>query len=217
MRKSLETAHLQIARRKLRDFLRELGLIDPGNGNVSFISYAKDHFDTLRQAPSTMAEKRTILNRIRDEWPGGSKVAIRKVKSSDIVKWLSQYDFGESSHNSHLWFVREVLRNAVNDRLIPFNPANDIKAQSREKKIRITPTYEQFRAVVEDLRKQKVNGHNCAETADYVEFMGEAGLGQAEIKGILAQHVDLASKLIIVFRAKTAERFIICQRSTVSG
>jgi hypothetical protein len=35
VRKTLETSHLQIARRKLRDFLRELDSVDPGTGNVS--------------------------------------------------------------------------------------------------------------------------------------------------------------------------------------
>jgi hypothetical protein len=67
---------------------------------------------------------------------------------------------------------------AVGDSIIAHSPATNLKKVKLDKPIRRTPTFEQFQAIVEGIRSQKFNGHDAGESADFVEFIGFAGLGR---------------------------------------
>ena len=67
--------------------------------------------------------------------------------------------------------------------MLPDSPATGLKYQKRKKPIRKTPTIEEFRAVVDDIRAQVYNA-DSKDSADFVEFIGLAGLGQAEASSL---------------------------------
>src|SRR5256886_15214802 len=98
---------------------------------------------------------------------------------------------------------------AVRERIIAASPAQHLKYLKRETPIRKTPTFEQFQAIVESIRSQKFNGHNADESADFVEFIGLAGLGQAEASNLEWSDVSFEREQITTFRHKTKSGFAI--------
>ena len=98
---------------------------------------------------------------------------------------------------------------AVRDRIIATSPAQHLKYLKRETPIRKTPTFEQFQAIVKSIRSQQFNGHDADESADFVEFIGLAGLGQAEASSLTWNDVDFERKQLITFRHKTKTGFVI--------
>jgi len=71
-----------------------------------------------------------------------------------------------------------------------------------ERPIRPTPTWEEFLAIVEDIRNQKLNA-DAKDSADLVEFMGRAGVGTAECANILGEHINFERDRITLYREKT--------------
>ena len=59
-----------------------------------------------------------------------------------------------------------------------------------------------------DIRSQRFNA-DAEESGDFVEFLGLAGLGQAEAASIKRSDVDLDAGRIIVYRHKTDQGFVI--------
>jgi len=78
-----------------------------------------------------------------------------------------------------------------------------------DKPIRKTPTFEQFQAIVESIRSQIFNGHDADESAEFVEFLGLAGLGQAEASALEWPDIDFKREQITTFRHKTKSGFAI--------
>jgi len=93
--------------------------------------------------------------------------------------------------------------------VIADNPMEKVTYRKIPKIVRLTPTPEQFEAIVADLRSQKSNGHGATDTADTVELAGRLGLGQAELAGICRKHIDLDAGVIKLFRRKTTSAFSI--------
>ena len=132
------------------------------------------------------------------------------MKLSQVTTWMSKHYGCKSAsyYNSALTVIRTALDKAVQDKIITENPASGLKYRKRNKPIRLTPTYEQFNQIVTDIRSQKFN-HEAEQSGDFIEFMGLAGLGQAEISAITRAHVDLEAGRVIVYRRKTEHGFAI--------
>ena len=86
-------------------------------------------------------------------------------------------------------FLRQLFETAVDERVIAESPAADLREYKREKLIRETPNWEQFRAVVEHIRAQKFSD-TAEDSADVVEFWGLAGAGTAETANLHGEHID---------------------------
>jgi len=98
---------------------------------------------------------------------------------------------------------------AVADGMMVYSPAADLKKMKVDKPIRRTPTFEQFQQIIESIRSQEFNGHDADESADFVEFVGLAGLGQAEASALTWPDIDWQREQIITFRHKTKSGFAI--------
>jgi integrase len=61
---------------------------------------------------------------------------------------------------------------------------------------------------VADIRAQTFN-RKAEQSGDFVEFLGLAGLGQAEASALTRAHVDFAAGQIIVYRKKTDTGFAV--------
>jgi Phage integrase family. len=96
----------------------------------------------------------------------------------------------------------------VRDRMIAASPAAHLRSVKREKPIRLTPTFEQFRAIIADVRAQVFNA-DAQDSADFLEFLGLAGLGQAEASSLIRADVDFEADRIITFRHKTSTGFAV--------
>ncbi len=177
---------------------------------MTLAELSEQYLSTVRhQKPKTVERKTLIVRRIKSDWPTGPLTQVAKVKPSDVRQWLARYRFGPVARNHHLAFLKEILQTAVADGIIVNSPAVGIKPVKLDQPIRKTPALEEFKAIVESIRSQEFNGHDAEESADFVEFLGLAGLGQAETSALTKTDIDWGKNTITTFRHKTATGFEI--------
>jgi integrase len=210
IRCSLRTADRKLAERNLAEKKKQQSQIDPAKSKTTLAELCDTYLKTVQhQKPKTVERKTYIVKRIKDEWPGGSRVQVNKIKLTDVSLWLAQYKFGPVSRNLHLACIKEIFEMAIGDRIIVDSPAAKLKKVKTDKPIRKNPTFEQFQAIVESIRSQRFNGHDADESADFVEFLGLAGLGQAEASALEWPDIDWQREQVTTFRHKTKSGFAI--------
>ncbi len=74
--------------------------------------------------------------------------------------------------------------------------------------LRAVPTEEQFQAIVHSIRCQRFTDH-AQDSADSVEFLELAGLGQAEASALRWADIDWANERFSVRRQKTGALFFV--------
>jgi integrase len=209
IRRSLGTTDPALARRNLRKLRDEQTQIDRSKSRLTLRELCETYVKTIQhQKPKTIERKTLIVDRIKERWPGGADVQVGKIKPSDVQLWLARYSFGPVSRNLHLACVKEILDMAVADNVIPYSPAAHFKAMKLEKPIRKTPTFDEFKAIIEDIRAQRFSA-DAQDSADFVEFIGLAGLGQAEASALHVHDIDWERGTITTFRHKTKSGFSI--------
>jgi integrase len=210
IRSSLDTTDLALARRRLADFRRDLVKRDPELGRRTIDDHAKKFLASLTGAESTKKNQHRDIELLLSDWPKDAPRLMTKIKVTHCKEWLQNYaDLAPSTQNSRITTTRSFFALAVEAGVIAQNPMDSVTYRKRPKLIRITPTEEQFRSIVADLRRQRNNGHGADDSADFVELAGTLGLGQAELSGICRQHIDLEAGVIRVFRKKTQQQFTI--------
>jgi integrase len=210
-RRSLKTADRALAKRRLADFQREIGRTLPGANRITVAQLCDKYLETQQHLEkSTREDKGRIIRRMKDTWPEGGNQALDKIRSSHVEAWLSAQGStrSASSLNSFIEVVRGVFALAVRDRLLADSPAAALTYRKRKKPIRKTPTPTEFAAIVADIRNQSFNA-DAKDSADFVEFIGLAGLGQAETSALTWADVDWQNEQITTFRKKTSRGFMV--------
>jgi len=209
LKRSLETTDRAIAKRKLAAFKDEQRQIDRSQGKLTLVELCDRYLKTVQhQKPATIERKTLIVARIKRDWPTGSLTQIAKIKPSDVDLWLARYKFGPVSRNLHRACVKAIFDMAVDDKIIPYSPAAKLKKVKVDKPIRKTPTFDEFKTIVESIRSQKFSA-DATDSADFVEFIGLAGLGQAEAAALTWRDVSWKREQIVTFRYKTKSGFAI--------
>jgi integrase len=209
IKRSLKTTDRDFAKRALAAFRDEQEQIDRSQGKLTLTELCDRYLKTVQhQKPKTVERKTFIVGRIKSDWPTGKLTQVGKIKPSDVDLWLSRYRFGSASRNLHISCVKELFNSAVRDRIITVSPAAHLRSAKREKPIRLTPTFEQFKAIIADVRSQAFNA-DAQDSADFLEFLGLAGLGQAEAGSLTRSDVDFEAGQIITYRHKTNTGFAI--------
>jgi integrase len=209
IRQSLQTTDRQKANRELRRLKEEQRQIDRSQGKLTLAELCDRYLQTVQnQKPKTIERKALIVRRIKNDWPTGKQTQITKVRPSDVDLWLSRYSFGAVSRNLHIACAKEIFSMALRDNVIARSPAAHLRSVKPDKPIRKTPTFEEFKAIVADIRSQRFNA-DAEESADFVEFLGLAGLGQAEASALRKPDIDWERRTITTFRHKTKSGFQI--------
>lgn len=211
IRRSLKTPDWQLAKRRLRDVRKDLEKLDNAASKTTLAAYLTTFLaSSQNKSKSTRQKFEAIVKRMHDEWPGGTGQKLLDVKPTDVLRWLKQQreHFASSTYNEYVQFIRRFFESAVKDRIIIESPAVAILQAKRETPIRDTPTWEQFRAIVTDIWNQKRNA-DAQASADCCEFMGLAGIGNAEMAALTWDDVDLARGRIRIYRQKTDTGFMI--------
>jgi integrase len=210
IRRSLRTADRASAQRALAWLKQERDQIDPAQGRLTLAELCDRYLQTVQhQKPKTIERKTLIIHRIKKDWPDGRLTQVTKVKPSHVDLWISRYRFGPHSRNLHMACVKEIFEMALRDGIISRSPAAHLRRVKPPKPIRATPSFEEFAAIVENIRSQKFNGHDPEESADFVEFLGLAGLGKAEAAALKQSDIDWQREKITTFRHKTKSGFAI--------
>ncbi len=210
-RESLGTSDRKLADRKLSDFRRDTAKTDPLLGRSTLADLCERYEATLEHlSESTRTAKSGILQRLRSDWPEGEKQQVTRIKPSHCETWLARQAkrVGRSHYNAYMQLLRDVLAFAVRDRIIAESPAAHLKYLKREAPIRQTPTWEEFQAIVADIRHQQFNA-DAKDSGDFVEFIGLAGLGQAEAASLKLPDIDLERGQMTTFRHKTRQGFSV--------
>jgi integrase len=211
-RENLRTKDLQFAKRLLVDFRRRLERTDAKFGRITLAAWLQDvYFPTLRGSVGTLKAKQRIIDRVKTKWLQARTQPMRDLRESQVLTFLNE-NYGHWSHshwNGALTLLRDALGMAVRDHALLESPAAGLKYRKRKKPIRLTPTWEQFQAIVADIRSQVFNGHDAEQSGDFIEFLGLAGLGQAEAAAITRADVDLDAGRVIIYRHKTDTGFVI--------
>src|SRR5438445_1270143 len=174
IKRSLETSDPAIARRELARFKNEQRQIDRSQGKLTLTELCDRYLKTVQhQKPRTVERKTCIVGRIKRYWPDGKVTQITKIKPSDVDLWLAAVSrranrVGPASRNLHISCVKEVFALAVRDRIIPASPTAHLRSAKREKPIRLTPTFDQFKAIIADVRAQQFNA-DAEDSADFLE------------------------------------------------
>ncbi len=209
VRRSLGTDDRATAKRKLADLHKEVDRTDVGATRVTLADLCDRYLATVQnQSGKTLKRKNHIAARVKADFPGGADMAANKVIRSQVSAWLASYSFGSASHNLFLEFIRAAFALAVADRVLTHSPVDGIKTMKRELPIRKTPTPEEFRAIVVSIRRQQF-ADTAADSGDFIEFIGLAGLGQAEAGALTWGDVDWPNEQITTFRHKTRRGFAV--------
>jgi Site-specific recombinase XerD len=210
IRRSLRTTDRASAQRALAWLRQERDQVDPAQGKLTVAELCDRYAVTIQhQKPKTIERKELIIRRIKSHWPTGKLTQVAKVKPSNVDLWISRYRFGPHSRNLHMACIKDVFEMAVRDGIISRSPAAHLRRLKPPKPIRATPTFEEFKAIVESIRSQKYNGHDAQESADFVEFLGLAGLGKAEAAALRQKDIDWQRETITTFRHKTKSGFAV--------
>jgi integrase len=209
IKRSLGTTDRTLARRNLAALKDDLRQIDRSQGRITLEELADRYLGTIQhQKPKTVERKTFIVGRIKNGWPTGKLTQVGKIRPSDVDLWLSRYHFGSASRNLFISCIKEIFALAMRDRIIVTSPAAHLRYAKRGKPIRPTPTYEEFKAIVADVRAQPFNA-DARDSADFLEFLGLAGLGQAEASSLRCSDIDFDAGRFITFRHKTSTGFAV--------
>jgi integrase len=210
---SLKTTERKLAERKLKGWIADLDKVD-GDAAKTTLSSLLDKFVAINQGKptKTKATNSAIINVFRKSWPHGIDLRVSEIKPSHLNEWLAQHEsrLKNTTYNRYCGFLKQLFEIAVGDRIVADSPVAGIKTKWKkpQKPIRNVPTQEQFEAIVADIRSQKYNAE-ANNTADFVAFLGLAGLGQAEAGALTWGDVDFARQRLIIRRRKTQVVFHI--------
>jgi integrase len=210
IRRSLRTTDRASAQRALAWLKEERKQVDPAQGKITLGELCDRYSETIQHnKPATIELKALIIRRVKSDWPTGRLTQIAKVKPSHVDLWISRYRFGPVSRNHHAAEIKHIFEMAMRDGIISRSPAAHLRRAKLAKPIRSTSSFEDFQAIVESIRSQKFNGHDAQESADFVEFLGLAGLGKAEAAALKQSDIDWKRETITTFRHKTKSGFAI--------
>ncbi len=202
--------NLAEARRMLRDLKNSSENIDPSKFNKTLGVVIDEYAALLHCSEKTRIYKKLHIKRLRTEFPLPPTTRIRTIQKTDVLKFLAQYNhLTSTSWNAVLTVTRDVFNHAVEDGVIAHSPAASIKYRARkDTNKKLIPSWAEFESIVAHVRSQKY-ADTAKESADLIEFMGLAGLGQAECAGLSWGDINFQSGKIAIIRKKTATEFSI--------
>jgi integrase len=210
---SLETSDRKLAERTLKRWIDNLDKVDATTERTT-LNELLDKFQKVRQglSESTRDTETSIINKLKRTWKHGLSIRISDIKPSMLDEWMAQYeaDLKNSSYNRFTLFLKQLFDLALDDNMIAESPFARMKRTWKrpQKPVRNIPTQEQLEAIIKDIRSQGLNGIG-EQSADFIEFMGLAGLGQAEVSALTLADIDWKMNRMQIRRKKTGALFFI--------
>jgi integrase len=205
VRYPLETADRKEAERKLLAWLNAFAHSTP-KGDTANLTMGQ-LLTLFLKARSNRAKSTTVTEKILakkfhdwfDSTGKGMGLPVAKVRHSHLMFWLNAIAAGadgkplrNSSYNRHRLFLMQLCRFAAIELKIanPFDPAL-IPSKEEQLVRRLVPTEAEFAAIIAEIRTPTLKEPNMKkhggqrrtenhDAADFAEYLGLAGVGQAE-------------------------------------
>jgi len=219
---ALETADRKTADGKLADWLGDLKKVDPGNRDMT-LAMLLEKYEAARTdiAHSTRVGESGRIAKFRELFSRPMETLVARVLNSDIAAWVGLVGKGKrpSTRNQFRAFARALFDFAVSDTVIAKNPFDPkiIRKAKKEPIIRLIPSPEEFEKIIAEIRrpswkikKGTYGGQRPMtqdESADFAEYLGRAGIGQAEAVGLSWEDIDEKRDVIHYRRKKTGRDF----------
>ena len=211
--RSLRTTDRKIAERRLREWIENLERVDREVEKTTLKELlAKFAAVTSGKSDSTETANKAVTNVLIRSWPTPLDIEVRQLRPSHLEQWLASQErrIKNTTYNRYAGFLKQMFELAVKDRIIGRSPF-DLVATRWKKPQRCRPqipTLEQFQQIVNAIRSQRFTDH-AEDSADFVEFLGLAGLGQAEATALTWRDVEWENERLCIRRQKTDVLFYV--------
>lgn len=210
---SLRTADRKIAGRRLREWIMNLHRVDREKERTTFSQLITTFVATNQgKSQSTRIHHASLIKRIEQTWRFGMDIEVRDIRPSHLEEWLALHEarLRNTSYNRYAGCLKQMFDLAVKDRIVGESPFAQVKTgwKRPQTPTRLIPTADQFHAIVDSIRSQKFTDH-AEDSADFVEFLGLAGVGQAEAASLKWGDVDWENQRINFRRQKTQVTFAV--------
>lgn len=227
--KSLQTADRKVADGRLANWIGELGRTNAGGAGsaVETMGQLLTAFAAARvgTSKSTRVTEAGLTRKMRESFDArglGIDLPVGRVRHSHLVIWLALVGRGlrHSSYNRHRLFLRQLFEFAVAETIIATSPFDEekIAAKGKQRIERKVPTEAEFQAIVAEIRHPRWPEGNAGKhggqrprtqnaAADFAEYLGQAGVGQAEAASLTWEDVDWARGTVRYTRRKTGKPF----------
>ncbi|MBA3831327.1 MAG: tyrosine-type recombinase/integrase [Chthoniobacterales bacterium] len=210
---SLRTTDRKIAERRLREWMRNLQVVDREVEKTTLRELLHKFVAANRgKSAKTQATNASIIAQLQQTWLGGLDIEVRQVRSSHLDEWLALQEnrLKNTTYNRYAGLLKQVFHIAVCDHVIAHSPFAGVQRgwKKPQEPVRLVPTTDQLQTIVEEIRSQKYTRF-AAATADFVEFLGLAGLGQAEAASLRWGDIDWELNRLTIRRHKTDTRFYV--------
>ena len=198
IRKSLKTTDAALAKRRLAGLREKVGRLRDikGASRITFAELADRWLEavSVSMKPSLACRLGVWLKGLKPIFEG---VTVRNITSRHCDEWITRRGklISAQSYKHERRTLIAVLNYAVRDGLLLDNPAKEIPTRKIPKPKIVIPTREQFRVLVETIRKADVRAHSGA---DLVELLGYSGMRLNEAINLLWEDVDFERGLFTV-------------------
>lgn len=212
----LETADRQTADRKLSDWLTDVRRVNP--------TIARSTLDELLQAfaatragceEATRTAEKGFEKSFRDYFDCTRRVSslVPSELKAFITKLAAKREYSANTFNRLCLFLRQLFEVAKNDGMTAKNlyALSGLKYERVHRPPPTIPTLKQFEKILAEVRATKKNRKAMA-SADFLEFEGRGGFGQAEAAEMCWNDIDFDAKPygeMKMTRVKTGKHFTV--------
>ncbi|NDC23360.1 MAG: hypothetical protein EB120_02580 [Proteobacteria bacterium] len=210
---SLGTTDPIVAKGRLREELDKLEQTIPQKRGMT-LRHLIQKFRELNSGkePKTIATNESILKKFSEvSWPSYLDTRVSRIRSTDLDRWLSHHEgrLKNTSYNRYAGVLRSLFDIALREGAIHKSPFDLVKTPNKAltKVDRRIPSWEEFNAIIKAIRGQRFSAH-ADDSADFLEFLARAGVGQAEACELKWKDIDFEANEIHLFRKKTKTPFV---------
>jgi integrase len=205
--KSLGTDDVEVARRLVAEEIKKSTQIDWKQAGTVTVRQLIERYETnpMGLADGTLKVRKNLLSVLKRTWPHGLGIKASDVKPFMLKEWLAQRRQEQSLKpagvNNYIRLMHGLFNLALDLGATAENIAAKLSLLKEPNPDRLTPSWEQAQAIISSVKRQ-----NPKDTLSAMLFLG---LGQAELRNLKGEHVDLEKGVITVRRQKTQKVFTI--------
>ena len=223
--KSLQTTVLEVAKAKLREEQRNLGISEPtakpskagrmtvGMALGQLLEEAAAHLPMRRKGRKTAITessahyRKQTVEHLRKSWAEIirnelDETEVRKVSAGEVRRWADvlRPKISATRFNNTLGTFRKVFDIAIAAGELHRNPVQEIARSYKQPKATYTPTRDEFTKLITAIRKS--SSRLAEDIGDFVEFLAYTGARKEEAAYVQWSDIDLHREQLTLRKTK---------------